>query len=171
MSTEDTIVVFTARSPARIVREGGSQAWVLNPDRARQCRYLVCTQNGHNRDHQFSDATERHGSAFLVGRISGIRQADGEGDDEDRWMIAINEYAFVDFPDVWGGSRNPVRYSSLQELGIPLETLEFVPMPESEEAPPARTAPTPAVDVEEMKRTLAAHFGVKPGAIEISVRI
>ena len=56
---EDTIVVFTARSPERIVREGGSKAWVLNPVRAKQCTWLVCTQNRHNPDHEFSDATAR----------------------------------------------------------------------------------------------------------------
>ena len=31
----DAIVVFTARSPERIVKEGGSQAWVRNPARAK----------------------------------------------------------------------------------------------------------------------------------------
>ena len=65
----DTIAVFTARSPERIAREGGSQAWVLNPARAKLCSWLVCTQNRHNPDHEFSDATEAHGSAFLVGKI------------------------------------------------------------------------------------------------------
>ena len=41
---DDVIVVFTARSPERIIRDGGSQAWVLNPARAKLCRWLVCTQ-------------------------------------------------------------------------------------------------------------------------------
>ena len=43
--------------PERIVREGDSQAWVLNAARAKQCTWLVCTQNRHNPDHAFSDAT------------------------------------------------------------------------------------------------------------------
>lgn len=172
MSTEDTIVVFTARSPDRIVREGGSQAWVLNPNRARQCQYLVCTQNQHNRDHAFSDATERHGSAFLVGRISEIRQADGDGDDEERWMIAISDYALVDVPDVWGGARNPVRYASLESLGISVGELDFIPMKEAATPPVRETATsTTEIDIDEMKRLLAAHFRVAPGAIEISVRV
>ena len=70
MTDPDTIVVFTARSPERIVREGGSQAWVLNAARAKQCTWLVCTQNRHNPDHEFSDATQEHGSAFLLGKVS-----------------------------------------------------------------------------------------------------
>ena len=76
---EDTIVVFTARSPERIVREGGSKAWVLNPVRAKQCTWLVCTQNRHNPDHEFSDATEPHGMGFLLGRISAIRKPEDDG--------------------------------------------------------------------------------------------
>src|SRR5439155_1362910 len=62
----DTIVVFTARSPERIIREGGSQAWVLNPARAKLCKWLVCTQNRHNPDHNFSDATKPHGAVFFA---------------------------------------------------------------------------------------------------------
>ena len=33
MIEEEAVVVFTARSPERIVNEGGSQAWVLNAAR------------------------------------------------------------------------------------------------------------------------------------------
>ena len=89
-------------------------------------------------------------------------------------MIAIDEYAFVDIPNVWGGSRNPVRYGSLEQLGISPDTLEFVAMPEADEALPS-PAPAPVTladfDVEDTKRALAAHFGVKPGAIEITIRV
>jgi hypothetical protein len=53
--------------------DGGSQSWVLDPVRARQCTYLVCTQNQHNK-HDYSDATEPHSSGFLIGRISEIRR-------------------------------------------------------------------------------------------------
>ena len=78
MTTEDTVIVFTARSPARIVREGGSQAWVLNPDRARQCTWLVCTQNTHNRDHQFS-GRDRAARQRLPGRPHLGNSSSGRG--------------------------------------------------------------------------------------------
>src|SRR5688572_16385173 len=86
VTTEDTVAVFTARSPQRVVREGGSQAWVLNPVRAKQCTWLVCIQNRHNSDHDFEDATEPHGSAFLVGKISGLRRSE-ENPQEERWLV------------------------------------------------------------------------------------
>src|ERR1700687_972227 len=109
MSEQDTIVVFTARSPERIVREGGSQAWVLNPARAKRCTWLVCTQNRHNPDYEFSDATEPHGSAFLIGRISAIRKSE-DAHDQIRWRIEISEFARIDCPNAWDHGRNPVRY-------------------------------------------------------------
>ncbi len=174
---EDTIVVFTARSPERIVREGGSQGWVLNPARAKQCQWLVCTQNRHNADHEFSDATEPHGTAFLLGRVCAVRKSEeGEG---VRWIVAISEYARISVPDAWDHGRNPVRYTSLAEMGISLDGLTFEPMPDSDEPPPALAeAPPPvangggggALTIAEAKRQLAATFGVNPDAIEITIR-
>lgn len=174
-ATEDTIVVFTARSPERIVREGGSQAWVLNPARAKQCTWLVCTQNRHNPDHEFSDATEPHGTGFLLGRISAVRKSKEDGDG-DRWIIAISEFARINVPDAWDHGRNPVRYTSLAELGINLEGVTFQAMPEggdplvSVERPTPVVAPGAALTIAEAKRQLAVAFGVKPEAVEITIR-
>lgn len=173
-TTEDTIIVFTARSPDRIVREGGSQGWVLNPTRARQCTWLVCTQNQHNADHEFSDATEPHGSAFLLGRVSGIRKSE-EGDGS-RWIVLISEYARIEVQDAWDHSRNPVRYASLSGLGINLSEIAFHPMPERPVSMP--TVPPPGtplshaagLTIAEAKRQLAATFGVKAESIEITIR-
>jgi hypothetical protein len=176
--TEDTVVVFTARSPDRIVSEGGSQAWVLNPVRAKQCTWLLCTQNRHNPDHEFSDATEPHGTGFLLGKISGIRKSDeGEG---VRWIITISEYARLSIPSAWDGSRNPVRYTSLNELGINLNDLAFSPMSPAAASTRAAERPAPAPDattgapavltIAEAKKQLAAAFGIKPDAIEITIR-
>jgi len=171
---EDTIVVFTARSPERIIREGGSQAWVLNPARAKQCTWLVCTQNRHNPDHEFSDATEPHGSGFLVGKISAVRKS-SEDDSDDRWLIAISAYARISCPNLWDHGRNPVRYTSLEELGISLDGVEFEPMPARSEvpAPPApHAAPSSPtmLTITEAKKALAATFGIEPEAVEITIR-
>jgi len=178
MQEKDTIAVFTARSPNRIIAEGGSQAWVLNPVRAKLCKWLVCMQNLHNPDHEFSDATEPHGSAFLVAKISGITQSP-EGR-EDRWLIEISEYARVTVPDVWQHWRNPVRYTSLSDLGIDVAGLEFEPMPNATEAaakrepaarkPVAAAWPPATLTIAEAKKALAATFGVKPDAVEITIR-
>ncbi|WP_137896754.1 hypothetical protein [Ramlibacter sp. 2FC] len=170
----DTIVVFTARSAERIVREGGSQSWVLNAARAKNCTWLVCTQNRHNADHEFSDATEPHGTAFLLGKISGIRKSREEGD-EDRWQIAISEFARINVPDAWDHGRNPVRYTLLKDLRIDPAKARWQPMPTVESAPapaPGTSAVAPAriLTIAEAKKALAATFGVKPDAIEITIR-
>jgi hypothetical protein len=174
MVEKDTIVVFTARSPGRIIDEGGSQAWVLNPVRAKLCKWLVCTQNRHNPDHEFSDATEPHGSAFLVGKISGIRRSSEEGS-KDRWIIEISDAARISVPDVWKHWRNPVRYVSLTELGIGVGDLEFEPLTGEKEAPARQgqaVSPWPpaTLTIAEAKKALAATFGVKPDAVEITIR-
>lgn len=165
----DCIAVFTARSPERIIREGGSQAWVLNPSHARNAKWLVATQNLHHDDPDFSDATEPHGSAFLVGKITGLRRAD---DSNDRWMIEIGEYARVAIPDVWHW-RNPVRYTTLADLGIDPKKLNFNSMPPKPKTPPDQaSAPWPpkTLSIAEAKQALAATFGVRPEAVEISIR-
>lgn len=173
---EDTIVVFTARSPERVVREGGSQSWVLNAVRAKNCQWLVCTQNRHNPDHEFSDATEPHGAGFLVGKVSAIRPSQEPGD-ADRWQVAISKFARIDKPDLWDHGRNPVRYTSLAALGIDPTTLNWQPMPQAIVVQPAAgvmtasgTPPAGTLTIADAKKALAATFGVDPDAIEITIR-
>jgi hypothetical protein len=170
---DDTIVVFTARSPERIVSEGGSQAWILKPLRAKQCRWLICTQNQHNPNHDFSDATRPHRSAFLLGKIAGIVPPP-EDEGSDRRMIRISEYALLDRPNVWDGGRNPVRYTSLTDLGISADGLEFKPIPAStKESPIIGSASEGKYDrltISAAKQRLAATYDVKPDAIEIVIR-
>jgi hypothetical protein len=171
---ENTIVVFTARSPERILREGGSQSWLLNPARAKQCTWLVCTQNRHNPDHEFSDATEPHGCGFLIGRVSGVHRS-LEKNSEERWLIEISEFARINYPDLWDHGRNPVRYTSREELGIRLDGVEFQAIPQASESAPVSQsgprAPIPAMlTITEAKKALAATFGVKPEAVEITIR-
>jgi hypothetical protein len=166
---ENTIVVFTARSPERIVREGGSQAWVLNPARAKLCKWLICTQNRHNPDHEFSDATEAHGCGFLLGKISGIVESGEEG----RWRIAISEFVRINNLNLWDHRRNPVRYTSLEELGIKVNGLEWKAVPTGGETLPQsepREALPMMLTIAEARKGLAAAFGVKPEAVEITIR-
>lgn len=90
----------------------------------------------------------------------------------------ISEYARIDVPNIWDHGRNPVRYTSLDELakdGITLEGIEFQPMPVLDESGPAEAAqPAPnmarEMTIEDAKKGLAATFGVKPEAVEITIR-
>ena len=173
---QNAIVVFTARSPERLIREGGSQAWVLNAARAKQCAWLVCTQNRHNPDHVFSDATEPHGTGFLIGRISGVHPSLEEGG-RNRWLIEFSEFARIDCPGLWDHRRNPVRYATLKELGIDPSALNWVPMPTpalatqpaGENSDTRRTEVRP-LTMAEAKKGLALTFNVPPEAIEITIR-
>lgn len=118
------IVVFTAESRDEIIRNGGSQSWAVSKERARQQKFLVCVRNAHN---ELSDGDERHGSAFLVGRISNVVAAlhPMRPHETGRWMIKISDCAVVDMADVWQGWRNPVRYTSLEDIGIEPASLSF----------------------------------------------
>ena len=130
-------------------------------------------KNCHNPNHEFSDATEPHGTGFLLGKISGLRKSGERG--RDRWQIAISEFARINFPYAWDHGRNLVRYTSLPELGITLDGIKFEPMPVT--GPTAKTLPaqspapaTAAAIMAEAKISLAAAFGVKPESVEITIR-
>ena len=157
--------------PERILREGGSQAWGLNPARAK-CTWLLCTQNRHHPDPEFSDATD-HGMGFLLGRIAAVRKwNDHEGPGVGR-LIALRKYAAVTLPKAWKQGRNPVRYRTLAEFRINPDKVTFQPMPPGGEAAaavgrtPRAARPHP---LREAKRQLADTFGVKPEAVEITIR-
>ena len=161
---ENTILVFTAKSLDSILEEGGSGVWKLDPARARKCTYVVCTQNAYNPE-AYADATEPHGSAFLVGRISRIAPAD------DRWRIEFSEYATINQSEVWGGHRNPVRYTNLDDLGIQLDGLEWLPGPQTNTvAPTSAATASHALTIQEAKAGLAETYGVDVGAIEVVIR-
>ncbi|MFD4357491.1 hypothetical protein ACFWPX_33440 [Nocardia sp. NPDC058518] len=160
--TENTVVVFTAKSSEKILSEGGSQAWKLDPSRARKCEWLVCTQNAHNYE-EYADGSEPHGSAFLVGRISRITPATEVGV-EGRWKIEFSEFARISQADAWTGDRNPVRYTTLASLGINLDGVEFHKLERNE------TAVSTALTIAQAKAGLAETYGVGVDSIEIVIR-
>jgi hypothetical protein len=170
MSTS-AVLVFTARGFDTIIREGGSQAWVLDQVRARQCEYLVCSQN---RRTDWGDGRAEHGSAFLIGRIADVVPSTDEGR-QQRWLIRISEFAQLNMPKLWEGLRNPVKYTTLEELGIDQSKLAFQPMPETStpglcEGPAAYDGGALKLTINDAKRGLAANFGVSPDDIEITIR-
>lgn len=185
MSTKkaSAVLVMTARGPDRILQEGGSQAWVLNPVNAAKHEYLVTVQNQHNG--KWGGASEPHGTAFLIGRIRDVVPSREEGS-QGRFMIRISEYARISIHYEWKG-RNPVKYITLDEIGIDPDTLQFQPMPavedEDEEVgdewDPASAIPPNLSDIPvqqsgltipEAKAGLAATLGVSVDKIEITIK-
>lgn len=166
--SEEVVTVLTAKSVETCLGVGGTQAWALDRAHARRCRYAVLCQNTKT---DWGDGTAPHGSAFMVGRIKDVVPST---ETEDRWLITFDQYALIDVPNVWQGWRNPVRYTTLEELGVSLDGVRFEPMPpkpeplEVAEAPIAR--PATMLTIAEAKRALAATFGVGPEAIEITIR-
>ena len=162
------IAVFTANSRDEILAIGGSSAWVVAEKQARRREFLICIRNA--RDVDFPDH-EPHGTAFLVGRISGLRPNGIDKKGMQRFIIDIREYAEVDYPEKWGEWRNPVKYTTLEELGIDLRKLTFKPMPKpTKTPPPPPDRPKKGLTIAEAKAGLAVQFGVPQDAIEILIK-
>lgn len=62
----------------------------------------------------------------MIGRISPVVPSTEK---VGRWMLTFDEYAIIEKADVWKDWRNPVRYTTLAELGISLAEIKFRPMP------------------------------------------
>ncbi len=157
------VVVLTARGPEKILTEGGSQAWRLNRDRAEEAEFLLCVQNRHNGD--WGRATEPHGTAYLVGRISEVVPSPER---PERWLIKIKDYARVKTGPVWDGWRYPVRYMTLDELGIDPSALNFEEMPEAATKGGESEAKLGDV-IATAKQKIARAAGVAPEAVHITV--
>lgn len=172
------IVVFTAKSVESILREGGSASWRLDRSHARQCPYAVCTRNAKA---EWSEGSEPHHAAFLVGKVLDVVPCkptpENKEAPENRYLVKFSEYARVNIEGVWLGDRNPVKYSTLEDLGIDPEKLKWEMMPEDPSAPTEggyindthsrRISP---LTMAEAKEGLALTFGVPPEAIEIVIR-
>ncbi len=181
--SDECIAVLTVESPRRILHQGGSRAWKLAPNRGRKCRYLICVQNQNNLDRDFSDASEAHGAVFMVGKISDVIP-DPKYPSSGRWQICISEYSIHTVKDAWKGWQNPVKYTTLEEMGINLEALAFRSVSDGQRDLGITTGQqVPAVaprkqddgsvvflSIASAKAGLAAYYGVSQEAIEIVIR-
>jgi len=163
------VFVLTGRNIEIILAEGGSQAWVLDANRAKDCEYVVCIQN-HKQDYWDSAHSAPHHTAFLVGKLSGIAVADPDNDEKGtRKKLIFSEYAEIDLADKWPHYRNPVFYGNLEDHGIDVSTLNFQPMPTQQPAVLHLETPQP-LTITQAKEGLALSFGVTPADIEIVIR-
>jgi hypothetical protein len=122
----------------------------------------------------------------LVGRIRDIvpvtPEIDPNPDAKGRWQIVFSEYAEVSIPNLWEG-RNPVRYTTLEDLGIDPQKLKFKPMPqrspsqEDVQLPETRLQANGEEEktllrltIAEAKQVLSNTYGVPPESIEITIR-
>lgn len=165
---DSCILVFTSRTIERMATEGVSQAWVHDPKRARPYPYLVCAWNPAG---PFAESRRSHGEAFLVAQISSVEPAP---EAPDRYVLRFSKFARISVPNLWTGKRNPVYYTSLEELGINPDTLPFDAVSSAagsiapqRNAEPSNLAP---LAISAAKPRLAAYYGVPIEAIEIVIR-
>ena len=129
---EGALVVFTGHPLRTMLEDRGSRSWVLDPTRAKQHPYIVCTWN--SRFHAAgaglqTAASEHHGAAFVVGRITKVEPSP---DNRNRFIVRFNEYAIIASQSVvWPGHQNPVWYvPDIRQLGIEPGTLTWIPIPD-----------------------------------------
>jgi hypothetical protein len=124
---------------------------------------------------------EEHHSAFLIGKIQEVVPCtptpENSESPEKRYLIQFSEFARVKLPNIWKGDRNPVKYTSLETLGIDPSLLKWESMPKSirgaelqEEVGKGKKLGIQPLTMAEAKRGLALMFNVAPEAIEITIR-
>ena len=167
------LTVLTARGTARLLSDGGSQAWRLNPETAAKYDYCVCVQNRNNGP--WGNADKEHHHAFMIGRIKAVIPSP---ETPDRYLVVFSEYAEINHPNAWPGLRNPVRYGTLEEFGITDPgALIWHPVPQGT----AKQSMSQKVEdedkngfgpltISEAKAGLALGLGVPETAIEIIVK-
>ena len=122
----EVLTVLTFKSVRHIVRDGGTQSWVISPHRASRCRYVVCVR--HQQGPYKAEGNEPHKHAFLVGRVSGVVPSSETG---DRFRVEMSEYAVVDGPQIPLNSASPTQYfPSLDNIGIDEASLQWTPISE-----------------------------------------
>ena len=170
--THNAIAVFTGKSIDHILDVGGSESWVLDHNKASNFEYLVCCRSGVS----WVEGPEPHGSAFMVAKIADVIASN---ETPGRWLITISEYARCAVPNAWKGWRNPVKYTTLDELDIDPSTLSFEPAPSPNPNPPRRVFSAPPVEgqgavmpltIAQAKAGLAATFGVALEDVQITIK-
>lgn len=161
--TDFAVAVLTAKKPDELLRQGGSGPWVGAEPRVMALKYIVCVPKAEPRS---SD----RGSLLMVSRIQEVIQHGYDKRGQKRWFFRFGEYARVDLKTSWEW-RNPVKYTTLDELGIKLNQLKFQAGPTALHLPDViGGSATKPLTIVEAKAGLALKFGVSPEAIEIHIK-
>jgi hypothetical protein len=170
--SSDALIVLTAARRDEILAHHGSGDWVLNPDKASRCRYLICCRKSRW-DNRAEGIAAR--AAFLIGTIKALTRATTPPNarQQHRYHIEISDHAAIDVADLWKPEwRNPVAYGALAALGIRPAELAFTPIEGASATGllPVPNAPAGRMTIAEAKKALAESFGVRPEDIEINIR-
>jgi hypothetical protein len=168
------VMVLTSRSFDAMVTDGGCGNWKAKEDSIRRCKWIVAVRNRHS---DWTQGGKEHGTAFLIGRIVGVKPS---AKYPNRLVVTFDRFATLNKPNAWpSGLRNPVSYTDLEALGINPEKLKWQEFPghgsvaESE----VRTGDTageqrcPADVLDTAKLMIARSLGLDPSVVRISSEI
>lgn len=155
------VKVLTGKSLQTMFTEGGTGIWKANPERVKRCRYVVCVRNIHA---GWSEYDHPHSTAFVVGRGLSIIPVPDEG----RITIGFSEYAKINIPNSWDGSRNPVAYLTSDQLEIDLEKQDWQPFPNEQVNKQLEIKP---LTIPEAKQGIAKALGISVEHIEILIKV
>jgi hypothetical protein len=163
------VVVSTIETAESILAQGGIGNWVLSPNKASRCKYVVCCRKEDWRN-RIEGIPARN--AFLVGAISELKSAPGSENSrgQSRFFIGISSYARVNLKGVWTVGRNPVTYRTPAELGIDVKTLRFKPLAGKSDELPRKRSITVSQAIANAKKSLADSLDVGVDDIEITIR-
>lgn len=163
--TTDAVMLFTAESADQIITTGGTQWWKAKLESLKKRPYVVATHSGH------ADWGKSKGTAFLVGRISDIKESPENG---WRKMLFIDKYALIDIAGAWPtGNRNPIAYVKLSKLGIDPDSLRWQDLkaPETPVVQGPVATPKPSAVVDQARLAIARAFSIDPSKVRISVDV
>ncbi len=159
-------MVFTSKSLETMIMEGGTGNWAGKEERLKHTKWVVATRNLKS---AWTQGEEPHGSAFLVGRITGVKAAPPS--EADRFVIQFDRYANLSIPNAWTNNRNPITYTSLSSLGIDAEKLEWKDF-SATKVQTLRTesaVEAPASVIDQARAMIAQALSIRPEAIKITV--
>ena len=122
MSSE-CLMVFTRDNADTLLKYKGTQEWSLNLKRARKCHYVICVANALDERSDFKEEPYDHAKGFLIGK--NLRIEKSIYGDDSKFVIEFEKFAKIAIPNLWGASRNPVKYADLDHLGIDITNLKF----------------------------------------------
>ena len=159
-------MVFTSKSLETMLREGGSGNWAANRDRLKHAKWIVATRNEKS---NWNQGSEEHGSAFMIGRISGIRSAPNP--EQNRFVVSFDRYADLNIANAWTGSRNPVTYTDLATLGIEPDILKWKEFIHHQVGDAGPSASEPSLVIDRARCMIAEAFSISPDAVKITVAL
>ena len=172
MKTKDVVMVFTSKSIETMLREGGSGNWKASEKKLCRCVWIVAARNRHARRRE---GNEEHGSAFLIGRIVGLKPSVNP-EQPNRFVIAFDRYGELNIPNAWRkGNGDPVAYTTLDDLGIDLKEIRWKVLPsgigEPESANKGAKHETPGAVIAKAKQTIAQSLSIPFAAVRISIEV